>query len=203
MTLPTSGGAATPDELEKAKQARADRASELERVRNAAGKWQAGLAGLFALSTGLTVPSLGDTIQALTWWSGIGLAVAVVIAFILGVVATIIALRASGGIPRLVGTMTISSHPDAEAAARDLRRAINFTVAALAAAGIACGLTWFAPRIADTKSYADITAGATTACGEVDATSAPGRLLITDKDRTVHIVEVDAVTSWIIVDRCP
>lgn len=181
MTLPAGGGAATPNDLERAKQARADRVSELERVRTAASKWQAGLAGLLALSTGLTVPSLGDTIRALTPGFGIGLAAAAIVALIFGIAATIVALRASGGIPRLVGTMTIGSHPDAEAAARDLRRAINLTMAALVVAGIACGLTWFAPRSEAAKSYATVTAGATKTCGEIDATSVPGRLLINDK----------------------
>lgn len=204
MTLPTSGGRATPANLAAAKQAIADRAAELDRVRIAATKWQAGLAGILAIATGLLIPALGSTIRELATPFGVVLALAAIAATGIGVAATVAALHASGGIPTVRGTLTVGGdHGDALAAIRNLRRAIRLSIVALSLAGVVCLLSWFSPRKADAPSFEQVEAGSRTVCGQVDAKSVPGQLLVTTKSKTIEIVALTAVTSWVKVDSCP
>lgn len=204
MTLPSAGGRATPNQLAAAKQVRADRAAELERVRTAAAKWQAGLAGLLAISLGLSVPSLGTTIRELnTFWSVVVAALSVA-ATSFAVASGFAALHASGGFPSLRGTTVVGSeHRDAVAAASSLRRAVGLGLVALGLAACVCLVAWFSPRKADQVVYAQVQSGTRTVCGQVDSKSVPGQLLVTTKSKTVEVVALDRVTSWVLLDRCP
>lgn len=204
MTLPISGGQATPADLSAAKQAIADRSAELDRVRAAATKWQAGLAGLLAIATGLLIPALGGTIRDLEPWFGMALALGAIAATGVGVAATIAALHASGGVPTVRGTLTVGAdHRDAVAAAKNLRCGIRLSIIALCLAGAVCLLSWFSPRKADMPSYEQVRAGTRTVCGQVDSKSVPGELLVTTKTKTIEIIALTAVTSWAKVDSCP
>lgn len=204
VTLPISGGQARPADLATAKRALSDRAAELERVRSAATKWQAGLAGLLAIATGLLIPALGTTIRELETQFGVALALGAIAATGVGVAAAIAALHASGGVPKVSSTLTVGGdHDDAVAATRNLRRAISLSIVALGLAGAVCLLSWFSPRKTDAPSYEQVQAGSHTVCGQVDAKSVPGQLLVTTKSKTIEIVALTAVTSWVKVDSCP
>jgi hypothetical protein len=204
MSLPLSGGQASPSDLAAAQQALAERTEELALVRAAAGKWQGGLAGLLAIVTGVSAFTLGDTIQALQRPFGILMAVGVIAAFGVVVAATMAALRASGGLPTLRGTPAVgAAHQDAVSAATDLRRAIRRSLLALLIFGVVAATSWFAPRTADSSALAIIEADGRTLCGELDAKTVPGTLLITTSAKSVEIVELASVRSWSNVKRCP
>jgi hypothetical protein len=127
-----------------------------------------------------------------------------VAAFVVAVAAIIAALRASGGLPALRGTPAVgAAHQDAVTAATDLRRAIRRTLLALLIFGVVAAASWFAPRTADSPALAIIEAEGRTMCGEVDAKTIPGTLLITTSAKSVEIVELASVKSWSNVKRCP
>jgi hypothetical protein len=204
MSLPVSGGQASPSDLAAAQQALADRTEELALVRAAAGKWQGGLAGLLAIVTGVSAFTLGDTIRALQPPFGLLIAVGVTAAFAIAVAATMAALRASGGLPRLRSTPAVgAAHQDAVTAATDLRRAIRLSMIALLIFGVVAAISWFAPRTADSPALAVIEADGRTLCGELDAKTIPGTLLITTSAKSVEIVQLVSVKSWSNVKRCP
>jgi len=204
MSLPLSGGQASPSDLAAAQQALVDRTEELALVRAAAGKWQGGLAGLLAIVTGVSAFTLGDTIQALQPPFGLLIAIGVVAAFAVAIAATIAALRASGGLPTLRSTpATGAAHQDAATAATDLRRAIRRSLLALIIFGVVAATSWFAPRTTDSPAVAIIEAEGRTLCGELDAKTVPGTLLITTPAKSVEIVELASVRSWKNVKQCP
>jgi hypothetical protein len=204
MSLPLSGGQASPSDLAAVQQALAERTEELALVRAAAGKWQGGLAGLLAIVTGVSAFTLGDTIQALQQPFGLLIAVGVTAAFGVAVAATMAALRASGGLPGLRGTTAVgAAHQDAVTAATDLRRAIRLSLIALLIFGVVAATSWFAPRTAESPALAIIEADGRTLCGELDAKTVPGTLLITNPAKSVEIVELASVKSWSNVKQCP
>jgi hypothetical protein len=204
MSLPVSGGQASQSDLAAAQQALADRTDELALVRAAAGKWQGGLAGLLAIVTGVSAFTLGDTIQALQRPFGLVIAIGVMAAFAVAVAATIAALRASGGLPRLRSTPAAgAAHQDALTAATDLRRAIWLSLLALLIFGVVAATSWFAPRTADSPTLARIEANGRSLCGELDAKTVPGTLLITTSAKSVEIVGLASVRSWKNVKQCP
>jgi hypothetical protein len=204
MSLPVSGGQASPTDLAAAQQSLADRSEELALVRVAAEKWQGGLAGLLAIVTGVSAFTLGDTIQALQRPFGLLIAAGVTAAFGLAVSATMAALRASGGLPTIRGTPTVgAAHLDAVTAATDLRRAIRRSLLALLIFGVIAVTSWFAPRTANSPTLAVIEEDGRSLCGEVDAKTVPGTLLITTSAKSVEMVQLTSVESWSNVKRCP
>ena len=154
---PLEGHASDPTKLDRAEALRKAKANTLPRVREAAGKWQAGLAALLAVVSGLSIASLGDDIRELKtnparWAAGL-----VAVSLALAVAATLRALRASGGMPRLVKATDFLAgdidHDDAAKAASDLQWAIRLTLVAIATYGAAVAVTWFGDRDASGPTH--------------------------------------------------
>lgn len=143
------GQPASPGELVRAKALRAARNDELSVVRVAAGKWQAGLAGLLGVVTGSTVLTIGESISSME--AGWAIVTAAVVGFsvLSAVVSIYLALRASGGTPkpRLTKSFdpSVESHVEARSVAADLGIAITVGMVSLVLFAVAVTLTWFAP----------------------------------------------------------
>lgn len=199
---PETGRAATPAELSATKAAVAARENGLATVRASAAKWQAGLGALVGVVTGSVGLGVRDTLRAMDEAWAIGLAVLLTAAFIAAFVATLLALRASGGLPRLVKTVTgreDDDHMTAKSAARFLKAAIWVTSGAVLALLGALWMSWFAPAAAE--PVAVVEALSRKACG---TTNIVGEYLImTASDGSVQVFDLSEVTKWEKLSRCP
>jgi hypothetical protein len=145
-----AGRASDASRLARAVTLRAADAQALERVRSAAGKWQAGLAGLLVVVTGVSVSSMGTEVRALAPVPAAVAAVLVALSLGLAVGAVLASLRASGGQPRVLASSEVVAgdldHADAVAAVALLRRAIRLAIAAITVYAAAVGVAWFGDR---------------------------------------------------------
>lgn len=201
--LPVGGGEATHAQRLAAEEAVAARAAELELTRAAAGKWQAGLTALLAVVTGLSFTSISDQVRGLDKaWSAVA-AVVLIAAYTAAVGALLVAMRASGGIPRLASTSTFTdeSHLSATAAAEHLRLAIWLTLTALGLFAVTVMILWFAPRPA-TKQFAELRTPTSQLCGRTEIIDG-AQVLVTDVKDAVHVIRLSDITSWSRVAACP
>lgn len=147
---PVAGRGSDATKLARAQALRAADAQALDRVRAAAGKWQAGLAGLLAVVTGVSVASMGTEVRALSPGPAAVAAVLVALSLGLAVAAVLASLRASGGQPRVLASSEVLAgdldHADAVDAIALLRRAIRLAIAAITVYAAAVGVTWFGDR---------------------------------------------------------
>ena len=199
---PVSGRAGTPAALADAKAAGLARQQELEAVRASAGKWQGGLAGLLALVTGVTGFGLRDELRALD--TGYAVAVGVLLSLALGcaLAALLLALHASGGMPRLIKTKSAPpdlAHRDATTAAARLRAAIVLAIASLVVFTVANWVHGAAPK--PPIDSATVTSSTTTACGTTEI--AGDYVLVTTKDGRVVPLPLNSVQTWVTTNRCP
>lgn len=199
---PASGRAGTPAALADAKAAGLTRQQELDSVRASAAKWQVGLAGLLALVTGATGFGLRTDLRALD--SICAVAVGVLLSLSLGcaLAALLLALHASGGMPRLIKTKSAPpdlAHRDAKTAAARLRAAIFLAIASLVVFTAANWVHGVAPEpLIDT---ATVTSTTTTACGTTEI--AGDFVLVTTQDGRVVPLPLSSVQTWVRTTRCP
>jgi hypothetical protein len=201
--LPVGGGEATHSQRLAAEDAVAARAAELELTRAAAGKWQTGLTALLAVVTGLSFTSISDQVRGLDQAWPMVATFGLFTAYAAAIGALLLAMRASGGIPRLVstGTSTDGSHLSATAAAKHLKWAIWLTLTALAVFAVTVLVLWFAPRPAE-KKLAELRTSTARICGRVEIIDG-GHLLVTDVNDAVHVIGLSNITSWSRVAACP
>jgi len=196
------GGAGTPAGRALAKIVLESREQESSLVQAAAGKWQAGLAGQLAVVTSTISLGLGKELWQLNRWVGYAVGALLIVALALALVALLVALRSSGGLPRLVRPQTLGGlgHRDAMTAARLLRVAVGFSIASLSVFVVALGLAWFGPREAK-DSYAIISTGTAEICGKVEI--GPTFVTVTTDEEHVYPIELGSIVSWIQVGKCP
>lgn len=144
------GPPATEAELADTRSVLAAAPKAMSTVRSAATKWQAGLAGLSAVTAVFGLVKGRDDVSALSApWAGL-YGVALAIGFGLSVAAGICAMRAAYGLPVITKTkdwhFRSSNLSDALTSARFLLRAIWLTVASFGALAVAVGTAWYAPQ---------------------------------------------------------
>ena len=152
--------------------------------------------------TGAVGIGVRETLRAIQPGYAIVLAVMLTVAFLLACTAVLMALRASGGMPRLVKTLDVRSdedHVSAVAAAWSLKAAIWATGGALLALLASLWISWFAPARAELVAV--VGTAAETVCGTVEL--ADDRLVVSANDGTVRVVDLSEVTRWERADRCP
>ncbi|MFT4215803.1 MAG: hypothetical protein QM619_01260 [Micropruina sp.] len=199
---PDSGRAGTQGELNSTKAAVMARGGELAAVRASAAKWQAGLSALVGVITGTVGIGIRDVLRAIDPWWATALAVLLTAAFLAAFVATLLALWAGGGMPRLVRTVTAredDDHVTAKSAARSLKTAIWVTSGAVLTLVGALWVCWFAPPSAD--PVAIVETQREKVCGTTETVD--GRLLVTVGRASVHVIDVADITRWEKVSRCP
>lgn len=201
--LPVSGSDASFDDLRQAESIIEARASELELTRAAAGKWQTGLAALLAIVTGLSFTSISDQIRALASPGSAIAAAALAVTFVTAVAALFLALRAAGGLPRLVGTASFddAAHRSAKSSANSLRAAIWLSILALLVFMASVGILWFWPQ-AVKDQLSTVVTSSDSWCGTTDPI-ADSTLLLSEPGGQVHIIDLGAIVSWSHVDYCP
>lgn len=201
--LPLSGGDASLDDLRQAESIIEARAGELELTRAAAGKWQTGLAALLAIVTGLSFTSISDQIRSLESPGSVIAAVALAATFVTAVAALFLALRAAGGVPRLVGTASFdgAAHRSAKSSANSLRAAIWLSILALLVFVLSVGILWFWPHAVHAQLSTVVT-DSDSWCGTTDPIE-ESRLVISEPGGQVHVVDLVEIVSWSHVDTCP
>lgn len=147
---PVGGGEASPGQLAQAKAVLAARSSELADVRAAAGKWQAGLAGVAGGITLFSIVKSRSDIAGLSSYFPALATVLLALGLGLSVAGALCALRAAYGMPHLLATAKVDlyfdDHSAAVAARRYLRAAVWCTVISLASFAGALGVVWLAPQ---------------------------------------------------------
>lgn len=203
--LPVSGGAASRAQLRDAEAVLAARQGELEATRAVAGKWQAGLATLLAVVTGLSFTSLSEAVRGLSGPYNVIVAVLLLVAFGVAVTSLLLALRASGGFPTLVGTSGQSqdraAHVEAVGAVWLLRWAVKLTLVVLVLFAVVVGMLWFAPQAKSAGSSAEVKTSKETVCGEAEVSG--DHVVVTADDKNVYVFALSDVTSWSNVNKCP
>ncbi|HPZ51179.1 MAG TPA: hypothetical protein PLA44_15105 [Propionibacteriaceae bacterium] len=199
---PVSGRAGTPAALADTKAAGLARQQELDAVRASAGKWQGGLAGLLVLVTSATGFGLRDDLSALD--SGYAVAVGALLSLSIGgaLVALLLALHASGGVPRLIKAKSAPpdlAHRDATTAAARLRAAIVLAIGSLVVFTVANWVHGAAPK--PRVDSATVTSSTTTACGTTEI--AGDYVLVTSKDGRVVPLPLSSVQTWVTTTSCP
>lgn len=199
---PASGGAGTPGALANAKAVGLARQQELDAVRSSAAKWQGGLAGLLALVTGAIGFGLRDELRALDATYAVAVGVLLSLSLLGALVALLLALHASGGMPRLVTTKSAPpdlAHRDAKTAAARLRTAIFLAIGSLVVFTVANWVHGVAPK--PPIDPATVTSSTTTACGTTEI--AGDYVLVTTKDGRVVPLPLNSVQTWVTTNRCP
>lgn len=201
--LPVSGGDATIDDLQEAEATIAARAAELELTRAAASKWQTGLTALLAIVTGLSFTSISDQMRALKSPGSWLAALALLVTFIAAVASLLQAMRAAGGLPRLVSTRALAgaAHRSAKASASSLRAAIWLTMLALLAFAVSVGILWFSP-LRDTEQRSTVITSKGSWCGTIEPMK-DSTLVLTQQNGQVHVIDVRDIVTWSNVDSCP
>lgn len=198
---PTSGGAASQSELDFAKKLLAAREAGLDSVRASAAKWHAGLSGLLGGVIAAVGIGLRTTLAEIELGWAVAIAVILTAAFILAFIGLYFALRAAGGVPKLIKTTDwrdTDGHLAASAAIGQLRIARWLTAIAIAAFLLAMAGTWFAPPRLD---YASVDTGAEHVCGSAEVSG--DSLFVTDAANIVHVVKIEDITTWQKVKSCP
>lgn len=201
--FPLGGGDASVDELRQAESIIEARAGELELTRSAAGKWQAGLAALLAIVTGVSFTSISDQIRNLESPGSIVAASTLAATFVTAATALFLALRAAGGLPSLVGTAALdgAAHRSAKSSANSLKAAIWLSMVTLLVFMASVGILWFWPQAAKDQ-LSMVTVGSESWCGTTDPIVG-STLVIIEPGGKVHVVDLGRIVSWSHVDRCP
>lgn len=150
MKAPQGGGAATPDDLAAARDVVASSAAQLENVRSAAARWQAGLLGLTGTITIFGLVKGADDVTALAHGWAIAYGCCLAGALVASVTAGVVAMRAAFGLPRVVSTSAWvpsarSDGSEAQRSATLLRVAIGTTVLSVLLVAATLGVAWYAP----------------------------------------------------------
>lgn len=202
---PLTGRASTAGRLDEAKRWRGYRSEALTVARASAAKWQGGLAGLLALVTGLSVTSFGTEIRALTEPAGVVTAAFVAVSVSTAVAALLVALSASGGMPKVVRAgedVDAGEFLAAVSVRKRLLASIWLTCASLLAFAAAVGITWFGPRDpTGTVTVVTPTSGAAV-CGSITAVL-DDTLYVTDADGRPVTIPLDQVGTIVTDDACP
>lgn len=202
--LPVSGGSASTAQLRDAEAVLAARQGELEATRAVAEKWQAGLATLVAVVIGLSFTSLSDAVRGMAGPFDVIVALVLLVAFGAAVTSLLLALRASGGFPKLVVTSTSQSqdraaHLEAVRATQLLRWAVILTLVVLLLFAVVVGMLWFAPE--PEGPSAEIRTSTDKACGGAEVSG--DHVIVTAADKTVHVLALSDIKSWSSVGKCP
>ncbi|MFD9303979.1 hypothetical protein ACFWCB_15240 [Streptomyces sp. NPDC060048] len=180
MTGISGGPAPSPQDLEAADRVRALQATELQRVREQAGRWRDGLLALAALFGTVVVLKGRDSLDSLVpWvrWSAAGAVFAALVAVVLSAFHAMVAAfgwsaRATpvGASVGLHERMLREDRLNARDAIRRIKIAGVLMITALTAMALATGLTLFGPKEAKTDGkqcvspVVDQKEGAHTAC---------------------------------------
>ena len=200
MNRPLGGGAATRDARDQALEVQAASQAQLQNVRTAAGRWQAGLAGLSGTITIFGLVKGADDVNGLTAQWGIAYGVCLAAALGCSIGAGVLAMRAAFGLPRVVSTSVVM--PARRADATEARRcagllhaAIWVTVASLVLVAVALGVAWYAPKAAPADVVVHEISGAQD-CGTVVRVSHDQLVLSTDTgQRTISLRGVDGLAG--------
>jgi hypothetical protein len=164
------GAVPGPAERRAAEKLESIGANELVRVRDAATKWQAGLASLVALVTTVFAIKGPSTVEGLTTGYRIAVAALTLLAILLAVGALLLASRAAHGLPqrRKVPTDITQvlnwDHEEAVLAAARLRWAVNCFGASVLLLATTTGVMWLAP--VDDGPFVQVEmSNGTSACG--------------------------------------
>lgn len=200
MSHPLGGGAATPEGRDHAREVQALATGELKQVRAAAGRWQAGLAGLSGTIAIFGLVKGGDDVDALSHAGGIAYGILLLGALACSIGAGVLAMRSAFGLPRVVSTsMAVSPRrADAQEARRStglLHAAIWMTVASIAFVAAALGVAWYAPRSAPEQLRVHRVSGAED-CGKVLRVANGSLVLDTDSgERSIPLQELDGIVG--------
>jgi uncharacterized integral membrane protein len=179
--------------------------SELQRVRAAAEKYQAGLAGLFALIATVTVIKGQESIHDLDLWAQLLIGLLILSALAAAVTGALMAMRAAFG---PLDMQPITGRPnelidwqqvEVATAIDKVRSARRLTIASVALIGAAIVVTWL-PKAAASSSIKVVTA-AETICGSLKDGS-QGKLAIQVAPGNVKNVSLTDVQSLSIVADC-
>ena len=201
-TAGTETDGATDDGTQKVLAMSAD---QLTRVRSAADKWLAGLAGLVTTATTFfVIKGPGEAEGLATPWK-IAVAVGTLLALLALVGATLLASRASYGLPKSRPTpadprqaLTWTQH-EAKDSATCLRRAIYAFCGAVVLLAASTAIIWVAPT--DTGPVVRIQmADGTAACGPLSSADAD-RVLLKIGQQTLAF-DMKKVTSLTIASNC-
>lgn len=203
MTTPIlAGGSATPADLESLRDVERVMAVELADVRGAAAKWQVGLAGLTGGLTVFAIVKTGSDVTGKAQPWPVVIAVALGIALGLSLGASVLALRAANGLPRLVGSkgyrQQVQDRHAAITAMRLLKWAIRLTLASAVMFAFALGCTWFAPA-GGPKLLVTLQAG-DRLCGSVVRVDAASLVIKDGVEQTVSMLNIRGLEP---VSACP
>jgi hypothetical protein len=208
----TLSPAGDPVLVEAAHALRADRASQLDRLRSAAEKWIPALGALLGLIAiaGATVGT--DQIGQLTAAGRVAVASAITVGVIAAAVGILGAYRAAHGWPRNSTVDTPEKLLDwyerrqdlPERTARWLRSAVYATAVSLSALTVAGGLSWFLPGPGAAAPIVRVLLrDDSVACGTLLSSPADGMLRVRQTySGAVMSMPTDDVRTLTIVDSC-
>lgn len=205
MNRPLGGGGATREGRDRALEVQADSQAQLHNVRTAAGRWQAGLAGLSGTIAIFGLVKGADDVNALSTHWGIAYGVCLAAALACSIGAGVLAMRAAFGLPRVVSTSVVMPARRADAAearrcAGLLHAAIWLTVASIVLVAATLGVAWYAPKAAPADVVVHEISGAQD-CGSVVRVSHDQLVLRTDTgQRTISLRHVDGLGG---ASSCP
>ena len=178
------------------------KASELDRVRKVAGKWQAALGGVVGVLTTVLVIKGPASVEELADWAKVTVALLLLGALVSGMIALILAIYAANGLPRSLSStsaadLLLDLDDRAQGSVSALRGAIVLSVATAILLCTALVISWFAqkgPVIWIEKVNGQIE------CGKL-AVADGERIVIEQGDRRVA-VNLRQVASFEIRDSC-
>jgi len=205
MNRPLGGGAATPAQREHAREVMAISADQLTNVRAAAGRWQAGLAGLTGTIAIFGLVRGRDDVAGLPSGWGVGYGVCLALALVCSIAGGVLAMRSAFGLPRVLRTSDTSLRRwsdagEARRSAELLRVAIWLTVASIGFVAGALGIAWYASSGTATDVLVHERSGAED-CGKL-VRLADGFLLL-DTDTGRRRLAVDSLDGVAGTNSCP
>lgn len=193
------GPAGTAETRRRAEELRSLDRAQLSLVRATAEKWRNGLAALLALITTVGVVRGSGTVEDLAQSAKIAVGVLMLLALVAAAVGTLLAMKASFGLPAertLTGRsdeLDVLRDQQALDAAHSLRSAVLLTLTALALLAGAVGVDFYGPEAKPAQNVLIVTTERTgEICGTVES-SAPGSVTLKTSTGKVVVELSDAV----------
>jgi len=201
---PKPGPPATPADLLRAQQRQELLRTELSRVRAAAAAWRNGLGVLLAALVGFGLIKGRSDVSTLAPAPEAVVGALLLLAFLAGAAGALALLRASFGQPSVVEVRSLqptasTTHEEALASARRLRRGIILTLACATFLVLAVGTTWYGPARSGQELL--VVTGGEPVCGSVKSVS--GGTLILDTSTGERSIQLATLTGIEPVDSCP
>jgi hypothetical protein len=205
MSKPLGGGAATPAQRQHARDVLAASADQLANVRAAAGRWQAGLAGLTGTIAIFGLVRGRDDVAGLPGGWGVAYGICLALAVGFSVAGGVLAMRSAFGLPRVLRTSAAdltrwSDAGEARRSAALLRVAVWLTVLSIGSLAAALGIAWYASSQNTTDVLVHERSGGED-CGKLVRLS--DGILVLDTDtgrRRLSVVSLDGIAG---TNSCP